>query len=252
MKIYRAGLIVFASLVAVSGVMRAAAMAGSAEGDGTVYGDSFICPDLGHTGLFREKGLEYVHTMAFAEAMLAVAAGRSKFAPAPVPQEWQAAAANWTVHLATHEAGLAPQRLMGTFWPRFSSEENVCDPRLLHKASLEYRAQPGNGNAAVVFPYYPPIAGYDLEVMILPISGRLDRILSKIATAERAGANDCVPGKVARAKELVETARRATAEYHYDGAVIGPFFTRAENAAEELMEERRMAAASGFICYSKN
>ena len=141
MRISRSVLVVIASLVAVSGGMQAAAMAGSAEGDGTVYSGSFICPDLAHTELFRAKGLEHVHTMAFAEAMLA---------------------------------------------------------------------------------------------------------------AEQVGAKDCVPGKVARAKELLETARRATAEYHYDGVVIEPFFTRAENAAEELMEERRMAAASGFICYSKN
>jgi len=252
MRIFRAAPIVIASLLAVSGGMPAAATAGSAEGDGTVYSGSFICPDLAHTELFRAKGLEYVHTMAFAEAMLAVAGGRSKFAPTPVPQEWQAAAANWTVHLATHEAGLAPQWLMGTIWPRFSSEENSCDPQFLHKASLEYRAQPGNGGAAVVFPYYPSMAAHELEVMIVPLSGRLDRVSSKIATAEQVGAKDCVPGKVAHAKELLDTARRATAEYHYDGVVIEPFFTRAENAAEELMEERRMAAASGFVCYSKN
>lgn len=130
--------------------------------------------------------------------------------------------------------------------------ENSCDPQLLHKASLEYRAQPGNGGAAVVFPYYPPIAAHDLKEMIVPLSGRLDRVSSKISTAEQVGAKECVPGKVARAKELLETARRATAEYHYDGLVIEPFFTRAENAAEELMEERRMAAASGFTCYLKN
>ena len=252
MRIFRIAPFLIASLLAVSGGMPASALAGSAEGDGTVYSGSFICPDLAHTRLFREKGLEYVHTMAFAEAMLSVSGGRSKFAPAPVPQEWQAAAANWTVHLATHEAGLAPQWLMGTIWPRFSSEENGCDPQLLYMASLEYRAQPGNGGAAVVFPYYPKIAAHDLEEMIVPLSGRVDRVSSKIATAEQVGAGDCVPGKVARAKELLETARRATAEYHYDGSVIEPFFNRAENAAEELMEERRMAAASGFICYSKN
>lgn len=249
MGIFRAGLIVIASAVAVSGGMQTTVMAGSAEGDGIVYSGSSICPDLAHTGLFRAKGLEYVHTMAFAEAMLAVAGGRSKYAPTPVPQEWHAAAANWTMHLATHGAGLAPQWLMGI---RFSSEENSCDPQLLHKASLEYRAQPGNGGAAVIFPYYPPMAAHDLEGMIAPLSGRLDRVSSKIATAEQAGAKDCVPGKVAHAKELLETARGAAAEYHYDGVVIEPFFTRAENAAEELMEEGRMAASSGFICRSKN
>jgi hypothetical protein len=252
MSVFRAGVVVIALLVAVSGGWQTAAVAGSAEGDGTVYSGSFICPDLAHTELFRAKGLEYVHTMAFAEAMLAVAGGRSKFAPGPVPQEWQSAAANWTVHLATHEAGLAPQWLMGTIWPRFSSEENACDPQLLYKASLEYRAQPGNGEAAVLFPYYPRMAAHDLEEVIVPLSGRLERVSSKIATAEQVGAKDCVPAKVARAKELLETARRATAEYHYDDIVIEPFFSRAENAAEELMEERRMAAASGFSCYSKN
>ncbi|MBI5906301.1 MAG: hypothetical protein HZB86_12285 [Deltaproteobacteria bacterium] len=245
-------LVVVLAAAAVSGGMRVAAVAGSAEKEGTVYSGSFICPDLAHTELFRAKGLEYVHTMAFAEALLTVAGGRSTFAPPPVPQEWQAAASNWTVHLATHEAGLAPQWLMGTFWPRFSSEENACDPALLHKASLEYRAQPGNGEAAVLFPYYPGMAAHDLEEMIVPLSGRLDRVSSRIATAEQVGAKECVPGKVARAKELLETARRATAEYHYDGVVIEPFFARAESAAEELIEERRMAAAFGFSCYSKN
>lgn len=252
MRISRAVLIMTASLLAVSGVLQTAAMAGSVEGDGTVYSGSFICPDLAYTELFRAKGLEYVHTMAFAEAMLAVAGGRSKFAPPPVPQEWQAAAANWTVHLAAHEAGLAPQGLMGILWPRFSSEENSCHPQLLYKASLEYRAQPGNEGAAVVFPYYPEMAAHDLEEMIVPLSGRLDRVSSKIAMAEQVGATECVPGKVAHAKELLETARRATAGYHYDAIVIEPFFARAETAAEELIEERRMAAASGYRCFSKN
>jgi hypothetical protein len=252
MKISRLMPFMIASLLAVSEGMPATAIAASAEGDGAPYTGSFICPDLAHTELFRAKGLEYVHTMAFAEAMLAVAGGRSKFAPGPVPLEWQSAAANWTVHLATHEAGLAPQWLMGAIWPRFSSDENACDPQLLYKASLEYRAQPGNEKAAVLFPYYPKMAAHDLEEMIVPLSGRLDRVSSKIATAEQVGAKDCVPAKVARAKELLETARRATAEYHYDGIVIEPFFTRAENAAEELIEERRMAAASGLSCYSKN
>ncbi len=252
MKVLRAISIVAASLVIVSGGMESAATAGPAEGGGSVYGGSFICPDLAQTELFRAKGLEYIHTMAFAEALLAVAGGRSKHSSPPVPQEWQATAANWTVHLATHEAGLAPQWLMGTIWPRFSSEEGVCDPELLYKASLEYKGQPGNEGAAVIYPYYPKMAEHELEGMIAPLSGRVERISAKIVTAVSVGAMDCEPGKVAHAKELLETARRATAEYHYDTIVIEPFYTRAEAAAEELVEERRMAAASGFTCYTKN
>ncbi|GAB4233527.1 MAG: hypothetical protein OHK0028_09370 [Deltaproteobacteria bacterium] len=223
-----------------------------ADGDGIAYQGSYACPDLGQTPLFRSKGLEYVHTMAYAEALLVVAGGRSRFAPPPVPSGWQSAASNWIVHLLTHEAGLTPQWLMGILWPRFSSEENPCDPRLLYKASLEYRARPGNGNAPVLFPYYAPMAAHELEEMLRPLSGRVDRVATKIATAEGVGASECSPDKVARAKELLETARRATAEYHYDRVVIEPFYTLAERAAEELMEERRMAAANGFRCYSSN
>jgi hypothetical protein len=252
MRISRVVLILTASLLAVSGAMRTAASAGSEEKDGTAYGGSFLCPDLAHTELFRAKGLEYVHTMVFAEAMLAVAGGRSVFAAPPVPHEWQDAAANWSAHVAMHEAGLSPRLLGGAIQPRFSSEENSCEPELLYRASLEYRAQPGNGGAAVVFPYYPPIAAHDLEKMIATLSGRLDRISSKIASAMQAGATKCAPGKVADAKELLEIARRVPSEYHYDAIVVEPFFARAESAAEGLIEEKGRTAASGFVCFSKN
>jgi len=251
------GIVSFAALVfvAVASGSHAGAIAlasGPGEENGVAYQGAYACPDLAHTPLFRSKGLEYVHTMAYAEALLVVAGGKSRFAPPPVPPEWQSAATNWTIHLLTHEAGLTPRGLMGVLWPRFSSEDNPCDPRLLHKASLEYRARTGNGNAPVLFPYYAPMAARELEEMLRPLSGRVDRIASKITTAEQVGAAECAPEKVARAKELLETARRATAEYHYDGVVIEPFYTLAEGAAEELMEERRMAAAGGFRCFSRN
>lgn len=243
------------AVVAMAGGFPAGAAAGASgpeEGEGAAYRGSSACPDLAHTPLFRSKGLEYIHTMAYAEALHVVSGGKSQFAPPPVPPEWQTAATNWTIHLVTHEAGLAPQWLMGILWPRFSSEENPCDPRLLYKASLEYRARPGNGNTPVLFPYYAPMAARELEEMMRPLSGRVERIAGKITTAEQVGAAECSPQKVARAKELLGTARRATAEYHYDPVVIEPFYALADRAAEELLEERRMAAATGFRCFSNN
>jgi hypothetical protein len=96
------------------------------------------------------------------------------------------------------------------------------------------------------------MASHELEEMLRPLSLRIGRISSKIEAAERAGAKECSPGKVARAKKLLETARRSTAEYHYHGDLLGTFFAPAELAAEELMEERRFAVARGIKCFSTN
>jgi hypothetical protein len=239
----------FLSLLALSGIMAANAPAGeSVPASKGAPEAAFLCPDLARTGLFRSKGLGYLHTLEFAEAVSAVAGGRSSFAPPPVPEDWKDASSRWLMHLMTHEAGILPGSVLLPLGEGFSSEESPCDPQLLHKSSLEYRSRPGNGSAGVVYPYYVPMAAHELEKVILPHSVRAGRIAATIELAERMGAAACSPTLVEAAKEALDGARRAAAERHYDAVSLEPSFSDAERLADELSEGRRLAAAQGVPC----
>lgn len=253
MGIRRAVSIASLSLVLLSGPNAATILAGGPELSGkTVPRGAFLCPDLARTELFRSKGLKYVHTLPFAEAISAVAGGKSSFAPPPVPAEWQDASSRWLMHLLTHEAGLLPDSLLLPLGEGFSSEEDPCDPQLLHKSSLEYRARSGNESTGVVYPYFVPIAAHELEKMILPHSVRAERIAATIEQAERMGAAECLPGLVGEAKTALDGARRVAAERHYDAVVLEPSFADAERLADALAEGRRVAAAQGVPCVGGN
>jgi len=251
--IRRAVPIVILSLAVLSGPEATTLLAGGPGlAEKTASRGTFLCPDLGRTELFRSKGLAYVHTLAFAEAISAVAGGRSSFALPPVPQEWQDASSRWLMHLLTHDAGLLPQSVLLPLGEGFSSEEDPCDPQLLYKSSLEFRARPGNEAAGVAYPYYVPLAAHELERMILPHASRAERIAARIELAERLGAAECSPGLVGEAKEALGGARRVAAERHYDAVLLEPSFADAERLADSLAEGRRIAAARGVACVAGN
>ncbi|MFA6147821.1 MAG: hypothetical protein WC899_06410 [bacterium] len=237
--------------VAATGSARAAVESGPAPlADAPSMQQSFLCPDLAITDLFRSKKLEYVHTLEFAEAMATVARGESPFAPQPVPNEWNSMVAQWYLHLFTADAAAAAGDPPSQPRMRFSAEEEPCDPALIHKASLEYRATHGNGKVSVVYPYYVPMGASELQEKIGRIDGLSERVASKIGLAERTGASKCSPGDIARAEKALELALRTAAAHHYDPDFAKPPFLEAERLADDLVENRRIANAMGFVCVS--
>ncbi|HZW37376.1 MAG: hypothetical protein ACM319_07085 [Deltaproteobacteria bacterium] len=79
---------------------------------------------------------------------------------------------------------------------------------------------------------------------------RSEEIAAKIAEAERLGARRCSPRELARAKVELEHARHEVRETHYPPEWVHREFDKAERAANELLEQRRLAASLGvrFRC----
>ncbi|HWS15729.1 MAG TPA: hypothetical protein VN450_05995 [Candidatus Methylomirabilis sp.] len=235
--------------IAAAGAALAAGEPGPGAGGGPPPTQhTFVCPDLASTELFRSKGLGYVHTLEFAEAVATVARGASPFAPQPVPPEWNSVAGQWYLHLAAHDAEASAGHPPPVQWKRFSADEEPCDPVLLHKASLEYRAR--HGNAGVVYPYFVKIGAVELEERVGHIDDLSDRVASKIGMAERMGALQCSPSDVARAEKALESALRIAAAHHYDPDYAERPFLAAERLADDLVESRRFATSRGLVCFS--
>jgi len=115
---------------------------------------ALACPDIASTELFGSEGLEYVHTVEFAEAVFAVATGKSRFSPREVPAEWRTTAYAWGAHVAASDtmpalpgAGPAPVPLS------LLERSSACSPFLLFRASLEYRSVSGHDDAPLVYPH---------------------------------------------------------------------------------------------------
>ena len=238
--------------IAAAGAAGAAGESGPGPGGDTSQPQqSYVCPDLASTNLFRSKGLEYVHTLEFAEAMATVARGASPFAPQPVPNEWNSVVAQWYLHLVAADAAASAGDPPRQQWKRFSAEEEPCDPVLIHKASLEYRARHGNGKVGVVYPYYVPMGAAELQETIGRLDDLSDRVVSKIGLAVRMGASLCSPEDIARAEQALERARRIAAARHFDPDFAERPFIAAERLADDLVENRRIANAMGFVCVSR-
>jgi len=79
---------------------------------------------------------------------------------------------------------------------------------------------------------------------------RTGEISAKIAEAERLGARNCAPRELARAKVELERVRHEIREPHYPTDWLHLEFDKAEKAANEVLEKRRMAASLGnrFRC----
>jgi len=79
---------------------------------------------------------------------------------------------------------------------------------------------------------------------------RANEIAAKIAEAERLGARECSPRELAHAKVELEHARHEAMEPHYPRNWMHAEFDKADKAADELLEKRRIAASLGahFRC----
>lgn len=222
------------------------------------------CPDLAYTESFKARGLGYVYSTEFADAVHAVASGNSRYSPREIPGEWQAAAADWQAYLAAHPHGAAapanptasmdfPAKLDGV--PFLGKE--ACSPALLYLSSLEYRSRPGHHGVTLVFPRLVRAAAFDLGTQVVAKSRmaeiyakRTAVIGAKIAEADRIGAGECSPSELAHAKSELDRARRDAAEVVRTGIQeTERSFARAEKIADTLLTHRQFASRNGFKCY---
>ena len=249
----RTVMITLVLLLTYSGSVVASGGASRATTGGTAVPQQYnLCPDLAATETFRSNGLEFVHSLEFAEALAAVAGGNSRFSPPTVPEGWRTASSTWFLHVTAQNSeppgNVAPQSRR----ERFSAIEEACDPQLLYKASLQYRVRAGNEKAGMVSPDHVSTAIREMEEVLGHLDTLYKEVAAKIVIAERMGASECSPSAVARAKEELAAAQRAATGNHYDPASAYRSFRVADQAADELIESRKFAKTKGLICYSQN
>jgi hypothetical protein len=196
------------------------------------------CPGLAYTEIFRSKGLGYVHSREFAEAVRAVAVGASEYSPKEIPASWRDDAENW---IGT-ESGTLPIR----------NGEDACNPALLYLASMEYRAKPGHEDVKPVIPRYVRAATREARVVeewrkAGPFSERAAVVEFKIEVAERMGAGECARVELESAKLLLDRARNVAAASR-DNSKGAEWLDRAERNAESLLADRQFAFRQGVRC----
>lgn len=211
-----------------------------------------LCPDLASTETFRSNGLEFVHSLEFAEALASVAGGNSRYSPRTVPEGWRAASSMWFLHVTPHASEPPENAAPQPHRERFSAIEDACDPQLLYRASLQYRERAGNEKAGVVSPDHVSTAIRELGEAFSHLDTLYKEVAAKIVIAERMGASECSPSAVARAKAELAVAQRAATGNHYDPAAAFRSFRAADQAADDLIESRKFAKTKGLVCYSQN
>jgi hypothetical protein len=224
---------------------------------------AFGCPDLAYTDSFKAKELGYVNSTGFAEAVQAVASGKSTYSPHEIPAGWQASAAEWQAYTAAYPAGDADPAypaVFTTYEGKFEIEpllsREACTPALLYLASLEYRSRPGNREVTPVFPRLVRKAVIDLGTQVVAkrrmaptYAKRAASVMAKISEAELMGAKECQPGELAQAKDELDRARRDAAGVRSDVQETDAAFARAEQVAEGLLTKRQFAMQKGFKCH---
>lgn len=130
----------------------------------TEFLEDLSCPDIASTHLFESEELEYVHSAEFAEAVFAVATGKSRFSPREIPREWLSTAFAWGTHVSASKSmpfrsfdGSAPST------PSLPENRKACSPFLLFRASLEFRSTTGHEEVKLVYPHKVRAAAEDLS-----------------------------------------------------------------------------------------
>jgi len=196
------------------------------------------CPDLVSTEVFQSKGLGYVHTREFAEAVRAVAVGASRYSPKEIPASWRKDAESWI--------GPASEILP------LPKGEDACNPALLYLASMEYRAKPGHEGVTPVFPGNVRAAIREVHTVAEwkkagPFKERAAAVDFKIAVAERMGAGECSKVELESAKLLLDRARNVAAASR-NNTVGVEWLDRAERNADSLLANRQFAFRQGVRC----
>jgi hypothetical protein len=221
------------------------------------------CPELAYTDSFKARGLGYVYTEEFAEAVSSVASGASTYSPQEIPAGWKTAAAEWRAYVAAHpagEAGTMPTTtatgLQGGLTADPYLSKGACSPALLYLASLQYRSRVGGQGVTPVFPRIVKAGVMELGTqtvaksrMAATYAKRGALIGEKIADAERMGAMDCTPGELARAKAELDRARRDAAGIRSGIQETDASFARAEQIADALLANRQFASRKGIRCF---
>jgi hypothetical protein len=245
-----------------------------------------LCPDIAIMPEFRSGGLDYVHSVEFADAVYAVASGTSKYSPEAVPPEWMATASRWWRHVVVKEtatisipratntlrsigeagsttAGLHEIRLLSPTGEGIDLEQagltgESCSPSLLFRASLEYRNRTGHSDAKLVYPYKVRTAaqglGDSIRVkleMAKKFANRANKITEMIARAEKMGAANCQQEELAMAKYELSHTRRLLADIHTDTQETEASLTKVELAAGSILRMHRLASSRGgeSMCY---
>jgi len=230
-----------------------------------------MCPTIAETAQVRNKGVDYVRTLEFAEAVNAVANGTSTFAPVRLPAEWKSAAALWGSSVASNGkpriavmASAGPGKYQAVLLSpsgapldpkRVGLEEGTCNSDLLFRASLEYRFKKGQEDAPLLYPHLVRKAVSGIEQRILAkmdaasrSAKRANDISVRIAQAEKAGAEECQPQELARAKAELAVAVGGISELDIDPGVTEAVLARAERSSADLLTAGRVASVSTAYC----
>lgn len=218
-----------------------------------------VSPDIAFTPSFRSRRLEYVHSVAFVEAMLEVASGRSRYSPRSIPASWPTIAREWKAHLAECAGGSPLERLAGrsaapggsaprvairVLFPRRESFREGSDRvgPFLFLSSLEYRARHGRGNTRRITPSLVRTGAGEILATVgkrreetRALGDRLHEVAARIVSARRMGAPERFPRELALAQAELRCARLASNDGSYDLADADTSIRRAERAAEDLL-----------------
>lgn len=231
-----------------------------------------LCPTIAETAQVRNKGIDYIRTREFAEAVSAVASGTSRFAPTRVPAEWKGAANLWGSSVASNgmpriavmpgEAGSGVHRVVllspsgALIDPtQIGLEERSCNSVLLFRASLEYRFRQGQEDAPLLYPHLVRKATSGIEKRILAKMDaaarsvkRADDIAARIVQAEKAGVGECQPKELARAKAELAVALDGISDLATDAGMTETVLARAEHASSVLSTRGRFASVNAAYC----
>jgi hypothetical protein len=248
----------------------AASFASTSNGPAIPSTGFSLCPAIAETAQVRNKGIDYIRTPEFVEAVNAVANGTSSFAPTRVPAAWKGAAHLWGSNVASNgmpriavmpgAAGnhrvvlLSPSG--ATVDPRkVGLEEQSCSPDLLFRASLEYRFRRGQEDAPLLYPHLVRTASSGIEQRIVAkvdaaarSAKRADEISARIVQAEKAGAGECQPQELARAKAELAVALGGISGLDFDPGMTETVLARAEHASSGLLSSGRYASIHGQYC----
>jgi hypothetical protein len=231
-----------------------------------------LCPTIAETAQVQTKGIDYIRTREFAEAVSAVANGTSSFSPVRLPAEWKGAAALWGASVASNgtpkiavvpmESGLGTHKVVllspsgAPLDPtRIGLEERSCNSDLLFRASLEYRSRKGEEDAPLLYPHLVKKAASGIEKKIMAkmdaasrSAKRADAIAARIAQAEKTGAGDCQAQELALAKAELAVALGGISDLNMDASLTETVLARAESASSTLSTGGRLASVSAAYC----
>lgn len=233
-----------------------------------------LCPSLSETPQVKERVIDYLRTREFAEAVSAVAEGSSRFSPTTVPGDWRAAAADWKSsvvmsgkpRIAVISGSGGPEEARAVLVspngvpvdPVALGTDRMCDPQLLFRASIEYRARRGEDDLPLLYPHVVRQAASGMAKTVTAKmdlaarnAKRLEDTVLRIRQAEQMGAGECQPRELARAKAEAAVARQGITELDFDPGMAEAVLARAETLSGNLLSARRYAASRGIRCITE-